>query len=151
MRLLVCCLFFLGCATSQPQVLWDYEFEEVPEELPLPPNPREEDLNLPPDEDPAEVATRCPTDPYICITNARAARDALFRIRYDELRGIVEADRSVWASHRELYEGTLAVAESQLFECQRPWWDDYKFQLGVGTGFIIGVGTAILLANSLSN
>ena len=152
MKILICCLAFtFGCVTSQHQVLWEYDFEEIPEELPLPPDPRGEDLDLPEDEDPSEIVFECPTGPFICITNARAARDALFRIRYNELRGIIEADREVWGSHRELYEGTLSIAEQRLVECRKPWWDDYKFHLGVGTGFIVGVGTAILLANSLSN
>lgn len=80
----------------------------------------------------------CPARNGIASSEARAARDALFRIRYLELRRDYAADRELWKAHRELYETRLEQAEDKLQKAQPNWFQQNAFALGMVGGFILG-------------
>jgi len=79
----------------------------------------------------------CPARSGIVVGEGRAARDGLYRVRYRELRLMYEADRQVWAAHRELYEGQLQRADERIRQLQPNWWERNGFALGVGLGIVL--------------
>jgi hypothetical protein len=87
----------------------------------------------------------CPTWGGIAVSEARAARNAMYRIRYKELRRTFEADRRVWSAHREVYEAQVARDRQEIERLQPTWWDRHGVAVGVAGGFIIGAATAILI------
>jgi hypothetical protein len=87
----------------------------------------------------------CPAYNGIAVSEARAARDAMFRIRYQELRQTYEADRQVWAAHRELYEAQIARGREEIARLQPTWWDRHGFAVGVASGFVIGAAVTIAI------
>ena len=100
-----------------------------PELRTLPPNPRTEPL---PDKfageewvEPAEVG-QVVAKPGLLVSEARVARDILFRTRYDELRTLYDEDRNVWVAHRDYYEQRLAQADGVIRDLQPNWWDQHK-------------------------
>lgn len=140
----------LGCAARQSSApaytiaenRW-VEREELPpdpatEELPGDPPGREDDIEAYEPRDPSN-----PSWAGIVISERRAARDGLYRIRYGELRAHYDADREIWKVHREAYETRLTLAAETIEDLQPTWWDEHK---GVVIGisfFVIGVGTAM--------
>jgi hypothetical protein len=76
------------------------------------------------------------------MSEAKAARFGLFKVRYVELRRLYAADRMIWKAHRELYEERLQLADRTIQELQPGWWDRHKGEVGVLGGFILGVGSA---------
>jgi hypothetical protein len=87
----------------------------------------------------------CPGWSGIAISEARAARNAMYRIRYRELRRGYQADRQVWAAHRELYEAQVLRDREEIENLQPTWWDRNGFIIGIAGGFILGAATAILV------
>lgn len=102
----------------------------------------------------ARAPQPCPAKSGILLSESRAARDGLFRIRYGELRKTFEADRAVWAAHRELYEGRLEDAAKALKAAEPNWFQRNAFQFGIVGGFILGAGMAVAITfavNQVSN
>lgn len=123
------------------------ELPAEPDDKPLPEGiPREpgEDHVVPLErgqcvsEDGSRVAPGpCPDWSGIAVSEARAARDALYRISYTELRRLYEADRQVWAAHRELYEAQIREDRKEIERLQPDWWERHD-------GTVIGVGAFIV-------
>jgi hypothetical protein len=156
-----------GCATAPvvPQPL--ISAKQVVEAKPLPPDPALEPL---PNGTPAgewvealEAAScldkagkalpgapsPCPARSGIASSEARAARDALFRIRYPELRRMYEADRELWGAHRALYEERIATAEEELKKAQPNWWQQHGPALGMVGGFVVGAAMTVAITYAL--
>jgi hypothetical protein len=87
----------------------------------------------------------CPPQSGLLVSEARAARDAMFRIRYPELRRTYEADRQVWAAHRELYEAQVAADREEIERLQPTWWTQNGFAIGTAAGFILGAAVTIAI------
>ena len=85
----------------------------------------------------------------ILISEARAARDALFRVRYTELRRTYEADRQVWAAHRELYEEQIRRDREALEKAQPDWWDRNDGTVIGMVAFIAGAALTVGLAAAI--
>lgn len=122
------------------------------ETAPLPPTPEEEPLpsNTPRADfvEPVEVGMTA-TRSGILVSEARAFRDAQYRIRYRELRLNYEADRQVWVVQRELYETRLTQAEEALRAQQPTWIDRHALELGFFGGFVLGT-VGVLAAAALT-
>ena len=125
------------------------------EQRPLPPDPATEPLPdgvpkvewvRPLERGECEKAPKpCPAVSGLAISEARAFRDAKYRIRYKELRSNYGADRQVWGAHRELYETRLGLADQTIQDLQPRWWDRNKFQIGVVGGVILGIITSVAI------
>lgn len=142
---------FLACASTLPTPP-TVPVEKRAEEQPLPADPEEEKLdpNVPKGVwvEPQEAnscATGCPAKSGILVSEERAVRDGLYRIRYRELRTNYTADRKVWAAHRELYEKRLQLADQAIQKLQPTWWERHKLQLGVVGGFVLGSALTIAI------
>jgi hypothetical protein len=163
MRLLVLALVATGCASVPviPEPLINQR--QVVEAKPLPPDPALEAL---PDGTPAgdwvealeaascldkagkalpDAPSPCPSRSGIAVSEARATRDALYRIRYPELRRMYEADRQLWATHRELYEERVRTAAEELKKAQPNWWERHGPALGVVGGFAVGAAATVAI------
>lgn len=111
------------------------------EQEPLPPDPREEPLPVgtPPGDWilPQEQGVSAPRAGLL-VSEARASRDALFRIRYPELRTIFAGDRRVWTVHRELYETQLRSMQTALERAQPSWFERNSLAIGLSVGILVG-------------
>jgi hypothetical protein len=87
----------------------------------------------------------CPAKSGIVISEERAYRSALFRIRYVEIRKTFDADRMVWSAHRELYEERLKLAGQAIEDLQPSWFDRNKLPLGVVGGVVLGIATSVAI------
>lgn len=87
----------------------------------------------------------CPVESGIIISEERAYRAALYRIRYREMRKTYGADRMVWSAHRELYEERLKLAGQAIEDLQPGWIDRNKLPLGVVGGVILGIATSVAI------
>lgn len=123
------------------------------EEQPLPPDPAQEKL---PDGVPvgdwvepleagscAQAPATCPPRSGIVVSEARAARDALYRIRYPELRRTFEADRQVMKAHRELYEERLRHADLAIQKLQPGWWQRHGSSIAFIGGFLLSTVASV--------
>jgi hypothetical protein len=90
-----------------------------------------------------EASKPCPIRSGIAVSEERAARDGLYRIRYKELRRNYEADRVVWGAQRALYESRLDLANKALEQAQPSWFDQHKGELGLLGGLLLGAGAAV--------
>lgn len=149
-----------ACAGAKPLEPTIPEGKRVETE-PLPPDPETEklDSNVPPEDwvEPLEPGTcidasgkpvagapkPCPVRAGIGMSEAKAARFGLFKIRYKELRTNYVSDRNVWAAQRELYETRLKLADKAIRDLQPGWWDQHKGEFGVIGGFILGTAMTI--------
>lgn len=143
--LLASLVFVAGCAAQQtPSPNYTIPESRWVEVDALPPNPADETI------DPTFTGEEdfvisyepgmldLPEVPGILISERRATRDALYRIRYGELRIHYEQDRLVWAAHREAYEIRLQFAESEIDRLQPSWWDRHKGTALGMAGFVVG-------------
>lgn len=87
----------------------------------------------------------CPAKAGLVISEERAYRSALYRIRYRELRKTYESDRMVWSAHRELYEERLKLAGKALEDMQPNWLDRNKLSLGLMGGVVLGIATSVAI------
>jgi hypothetical protein len=115
-----------------------------PETAPLPTDPAQEEVPLIYRGSPESVVpleAHAPA-PYagLLSTESRAWRDAQFRIRYRELRGIFEADRALTGVQRELYEFRLNAANERIRSLQPSWLSQHGLELGIGLGLVLGIG-----------
>jgi len=146
-----------GCASTPRPVVYTIAHERWVETRPLPPSPRVEPLPGDVPADPSEDFVQAyepgardnPTVPGLVISESRAARDALFRIRYDELLSLYEADRLVWVAHREAYELRLQLSAQRIEELQPSWWDQFGVPVVGILGFILGAAATIGIAAAL--
>jgi hypothetical protein len=90
----------------------------------------------------------CPAASGLVISEARAARDALYRIRYPELRRTYQADRQVWSAHRELYETQIQEDREEIRRLQPGWWEEHDGTIMGVVGLVLGaaITTAITVA-----
>lgn len=93
----------------------------------------------------SEATVPCPAKSGVAVSEERAYRDGLFRIRYTELRKTFEADRQVWSAHRELYEERLKLADKAIHDLQPGWWDRNKLEVGLIGGTVIGIVTSVAI------
>jgi hypothetical protein len=147
----------VGCASAPRPRPFTIAEEQWVERRDLPPSPRDEELADIPADDPGEGyvepyepgATDNPTVPGLVVSESRAARDALFRIRYDELRALYGADRLVWQAHRDAYELRLRMAAERIEELQPDWWDEHGWQVTGILGLVLGAAATIGIAAAL--
>lgn len=163
-KLVVLCL--LGCfACSSAPVLPPPLIPEIsrPEKQPLPADPEAEAL---PPEVPKERWVRpleagsctdadgkavpgstkpCPPTSGILSSEARALQDGRFRLRYRELRTIVEQDRRIFDIQRSYYEVEIAKMDHRIKLLQPGWLDRNGLSIGVVGGFVVGISAASLL------
>jgi len=114
--------------------------EALPEGIPT--NPGEAAV------DPIEAGEASPRS-GILISEARAARDALFRVRYTELRRTYEADRQVWTAHRSLYEEQIRRDREALEEAQPDWWERHDGTVVGVVAFLAGAALTVGLAAAI--
>lgn len=148
-----------GCATAQLPPL--VPLTQVPEVRALPIDPAEEALpaGTPEGEwiEPLEAGScydtsglrggnqPCPRRSGLLSSEARAVRDGLYRIRYRELRSVVESDRTVWRAQRELYE-TMRRQDARALQAAQPsWLQRNALAIGLAAGFVVGVGGTVLI------
>jgi hypothetical protein len=138
---------FLACAGTLPTTPTVPVGEKRVETVPLPPDPEAEKLadNVPRGDwvEPQEAGScapspACPAKAGILVSEERASRDALFRIRYRELRTNYVSDQKVWGAQRALYEERLKLADQAIQQAQPGWFQRHGFQLGVVGGFLLG-------------
>lgn len=155
MKYLPLVVVLIGCGSSVPNIPPTVPIDEThrPELRALPPDPGA--TPIPPEGDwteAIEVANGCTMEdgtifdiphPGILLSEDKAARCMEFRIRYDELRRLYEADRMVWGAHRELYEERLRLSGEEIYNLQPTWWDENKFAIGVAIGVVLGIGVSI--------
>jgi hypothetical protein len=159
--LAVFCLF--GCATVKPTPPTVAPGQKRVEDTPLPPDPETEKLPdgtpkgewvkplekgscVKADGTPVPHAPQpCPNVSGISMSEEKAARLTLYKIRYPELRLNYKADRQVWKAHRELYETRLKLADEAIQKLQPGWWTRHKFQVGVVGGLILGAAATIAI------
>jgi len=84
----------------------------------------------------------------ILISEARAHRDAMYRIQYEELRARYEQDRAVWGAHRNLYERQIALDLEHLERASPSWWEQHDGQVLGLIGFGIGAAVTLGLAKA---
>jgi hypothetical protein len=156
----------LSCVTAQPQRAPVLSVGHYVERRPLPVHPEAEALpeSIPKGEsvEPLEAAScvdeagklqgsgACPARSGLLISEERAFRDALFRIRYKEMRSLYDADRQVWGAQRELYEERVSSLHDALRQAQPTFFEKYALQFGVVGGFLIGAGLTVGLTYALS-
>lgn len=87
----------------------------------------------------------CPVRSGIAMSEAKAARFGLFKIRYRELREVLIADRKVFGVQRELYETRLQLADKTIQDLQPGWIDQHKAELGLIGGFVLGIVTVVIV------
>lgn len=150
-------LMICSCATTlptPPTVLPEHRIEEEP----LPVDPDNEKLPGPQEEwvEPLEagscvdqsgkfslqVSKPCPLRSGISMSEAKAARFGLYKIRYRELRTSYEADRKVVSAQRALYETRLQLADKAIQNLQPGFWDVHKGEISLIGGFILGITVA---------
>lgn len=153
-------LGLIACAAPKPLAPTVPEANRVELE-PLPPDPDTEVLEGNSSEDwiesleagscfdatgkPTTTIKPCPAKPGIAMSEARAARFALFKIRYRELRTSYVSDRKVFGAQRELYETRLVIADKAIQALQPSWLDRHKGELGLLGGVILGTGLTVLI------
>lgn len=119
------------------------------EQQPLPPDAMIEGLpeGIPEDDriEALEAQNRAPFA-GVLLGEGAAARYAILKSRYPELRVRYEQDRKVWAAHRELYEVRLQLADKAIHDLQPSWWDRNAFSLGLLGGVTLGVLTGVAAA-----
>ena len=93
----------------------------------------------------------CPVQAGVLISERKAARVALYKIRYVELRRTVEADRIAWGADRELYETKLQLALDEIEELQPTWWDENKGTALLAVGFLAGGIIAVVVAHAMAD
>lgn len=92
----------------------------------------------------------CPLISGIVVSEARAMRDATYRIRYPELRQLYQSDRQVWTAHRELYESQI-VADREEIERLRPtWWERNDMAIGIAIGLVTGAAITVAITYAVN-
>lgn len=90
---------------------------------------------------PVTITKPCPAKSGILESEAHAIKDQQYRISYDELRQLYEADIKVWGAQRELYEATLKQQQETIEKLQPSWYDQNALTIGLVGGFLLGTLT----------
>ena len=171
--LVIVALSAIGCGAAQtpevrPLVGEDRrpEARELPTDAALEPLPQETPMDLPenyvmpvergecipedgipvnPEEPAHTIPGPCPIESGIFVSEARANRDAIYRIRYPELRRTVEADRQVWAAQRELYEAQIAADREEIENLQPSWWERHDGTVLTAVGVVVGAAITVAI------
>ena len=97
------------------------------------------------DEEDRFVAGPCPERSGLMVSEARANRDALYRIRYREMRDTYTADRQVWSAHRELYEAQVAADREEIAQLQPTWWERHDGTILTAVGVVVGAAITVAI------
>jgi hypothetical protein len=148
-------LLLVGCATAPPLAPTVPIDRRVEEEV-LPPDPETEPLDSKLGSadwiEPLEsgschdavgklLVRPCPVRSGIAMSEAKAARFGLYKLRYRQLRTNYEANMKVVGVQRELYETRLKQADKAIRDLQPSWLDQHSTELGILGGFALGVAT----------
>jgi len=104
-------------------------------------------IQMPDSEDDEDrfVAGPCPEQSGIMVSEARANRDAIYRIRYREMRDTYEADRRVWSAHRELYEAQVQADREEIARLQPTWWERHDGTILTAVGVVVGAAITVAI------
>lgn len=151
--------FVVGCGAARPPVSYTIPERRWIEAEPLPADVATEPLpgpvhGLESDVAPYEPGLVPGDEGYVdwtglVVSEARARRDALYRIRYRELRAFYEADRRVWVAHREAYETRLQLAADRILSLEPSWWDQHDGEILGILGAVLGAAAVIGIAAAL--
>lgn len=147
--------FSSGCAHEVVRYPMVPEVEtKRPEMAPLPPNPADEPLpEKTPKGDwlyPVEKDEKA-DDAGILVSEERATRDGMYRVRYKELRSICEADRAQWKAQRDIYEWQVAAARDALKKAEPNWFDKHKGDLGLLGGLVLGITMTVAAGAAITH
>jgi hypothetical protein len=116
-----------------------FEKEELPPNALIEPVPLE--LTSGDWVEPLEQGEPAP-DSGMLLSEERAWRDGLVRLRYVELRARAETDRSLMALHREAYERMLLdlteAKKAAEERAERSWVERHSLAIGGFCGFLLG-------------
>lgn len=154
----------LGCGASTVRQRPLVAENRRPEGRELPPDPFEEPLpdgvpTDPPEDwvEPLEEGScvpgpgnrgadaPCPSWSGVAVSEARAMRDGMVRLRYRELRQMYQSDRQVWSAQRELYEAQIVRDREEILRLQPSWWDRNKMECGIAIGLVAGAAMTIAI------
>jgi len=102
-------------------------------------------FELPASDEPQVVPGPCPEHSGIFVSESRANRDAIYRIRYTELRRTYESDRRVWAAHRDLYEAQVAADREEISRLQPSWWERHDGTILTAVGVVVGAAVTVAI------
>lgn len=155
----------VGCAATPVRPVSAVDESKWVETQPLPPHPKS--LPLPDGLDPGDEKVVLPVDQGMCdakgapapcpemdgllVSEARAQRDAFFRIQYEELRTRYEADRAVWSAQRALYEGQIQLDARHIETLQPTWWERHDGTILGVVGFAVGSAVMLGLAKAMAH
>lgn len=105
----------------------------------------EDGRRVPPSDEEQIIPGPCPEHAGILVSEARANRDAIYRIRYREMRDTYEADRRVWSAHRELYEAQVAADREEIARLQPTWWERHDGEILAAVGVIVGAVVTVAI------
>jgi len=171
--IIVMALLVFGCGASQspevrPAVAEDRrpEMRELPVDAATEPLPEDTPRDLPenyvvavergecipedgipvnPEEPAHTIPGPCPTESGLFVSEARANRDAIYRIRYPELRRTFEADRQAWSAQRELYEAQIAADREEIENLQPTWWERHDGTILTAVGVVVGAAITVAI------
>lgn len=144
-------LFFIfiasGCTPGgQTHVQYSgIDESDWPENKELPNRPDENQI---PDEDDwvepifeGDVADR----DGIIMSPEKAVRARQWQVGYESLFDIYSIDREIWEQHRIIYETRIRSANEEIRRLAPTWWDENSLYIGMSSGFVAGVATAITI------
>jgi len=100
---------------------------------------------VPPSEEEQTIPGPCPEQSGVFVSEARANRDVIYRIRYREMRRSYEADRQVWSAHRELYEAQIAADRDEIENLQPTWFEQHDGEIMAAVGVVVGAAIAVAI------
>lgn len=132
-----------GCSSTQPTVVYKgiTDPSMLVEQKPLPARPDLTPLTDAQNQSyPLAKGSASPMD-GILISPEKAARVLKLKAGYDELRGMYEADRTIFAQNRLIYEERLQQANAEIARISPSWWEKH----GLAVGAVLGtVGGALI-------
>jgi len=105
----------------------------------------EDGRRIPPSDEELVLLGPCPEESGIFVSEARANRDAIYRIRYREMRDTYRADRQVWSAHRELYEAQVAADREEIARLQPTFWEQHDGEILATLGVIVGAALTVAI------
>lgn len=116
----------------------------VVENRPLPSHYKDISVDFPGEENQVVPMEEGEITPFagILVSEKRAARDALCRIHYDELRSSYVADRAEWKAQRSAYE-LINLKYLAMIEEQNQWINRNIGAIGLNLGIVLGSALTI--------
>ena len=105
----------------------------------------EDGRRIPPSDEEQVLPGPCPEESGLFVSEARANRDAIYRIRYREMRDTCRADRQVWSAHRELYEAQVAADRGEIARLQPTFWELHDGEILATVGVIVGAALTVAI------